>query len=141
MSGTLLQYSLLKWIFLTPEQGLETAVIGQEDAQENVENLGVMDRMQVMAMTMPNWFKCDDLQARTTHFYLTNSSTKFLAKFEEGAVFLGLIGEVKAAGAVEACRSEGPTHSRHSYGQAISPVHALERQLNKVGDPIFRDIW
>ena len=115
--------------------GLETAVIGQEDAQENVETLGVMDRAQVMAMTMPNWFKCDDLQARTTRFYLTNSSTKLLAKLEESALILGLIGEVKAAGAVEACRSECPIHSRHSYGQAISPVHALERQRNKVGEP------
>jgi hypothetical protein len=30
-------------------------------------------------------------------FYLTNSSAKLLAKLEEGALILGLIGEVKAA--------------------------------------------
>jgi hypothetical protein len=61
MSSTLLRYLVRKWMFLAPAQGLEAAVIGQEGAQENVENLGVMDRAQVMAMTMPDRIKCEDL--------------------------------------------------------------------------------
>ena len=68
MSDILLRYFVRKWMFLALAQGLETAVIGQEDAQENVENLGVMDLVQGMAMTMPDWIKCDDQQALTIRF-------------------------------------------------------------------------
>ncbi|MCH1532153.1 MAG: hypothetical protein L7S68_05680, partial [Planktomarina temperata] len=53
-------------------QGLELAVIVREAVQGQVEKLGTLDRAQVMAMTMQDWLKCDDPQARIMRFHLTD---------------------------------------------------------------------
>jgi len=89
--------------------------------------LGTLDRAQVIAMTMQDWLKCDDPQARIMRFHLTQSGLKLLARVE----------------GVETNRREngesGPSVSarriRLRYGQAISPVHTLARRRNKDGEP------
>jgi hypothetical protein len=108
-------------------QGLEVAVIVREAAEGQVEKLGTLDRAQAMAMTMQDWLKCDDPQARIMRFHLTQSGLKLLARVEEVATNRREDGH--SGPPVSASRT------RLSYGQVISPVHTLARRRNKDGEP------
>ena len=70
-SITALRYLARKNTVFALAQGLELAVIVREAVAGQVEKLGTFDRAQVMAMTMQDWLKCDDPQARIMRFQLT----------------------------------------------------------------------
>ena len=72
-SITALRYLARKNTVLALAQGLELAVIVREAVAGQVEKLGTLDRAQVMAMTMQDWLKCDDPQARIMRFHLTEA--------------------------------------------------------------------
>ena len=82
-SITTLQYLAPKNNALALAQGLEIAVIVREVFEGQVEKLGALDRAQVIAMTMQDWLKCDDPQARIMRFHLTQSGLKLLARVKE----------------------------------------------------------
>ena len=108
-------------------QGLELAVIVREAVAGQVEKLGTLDRAQVMAMTMQDWLKCDDPQARIMRFHLTEAGLKLLARIEDTDSSKVESGEGRS--------SDPVSRGRLRYGQAISPVHALARRRNKDGEP------
>jgi len=83
LSITALQYLAPKNNALALAQGLEVAVIVREAFEGQVEKLGALDRAQVIAMTMQDWLKCDDPQARIMRFDLTQSGLKLLARVKE----------------------------------------------------------
>ena len=126
-SITALRYLARKNTVLALAQGLELAVIVREAVQGQVEKLGTLDRAQVMAMTMQDWLKCDDPQARIMRFHLTDVGLKLLARLEEA--------DTNAAEGREGGPSDPVSRGRLRYGQAISPVHALARRRNKDGEP------
>jgi hypothetical protein len=82
-SITALQYLAPKNNALALAQGLEVAVIVREAVEGQVEKFGALDRAQVIAMTMQDWLKCDDPQARIMRFPLTQSGLKLLARVKE----------------------------------------------------------
>lgn len=126
-SITALRYLAPKNNVLALAQGLEVAVIVREAAEGQVEKLGTLDRAQAMAMTMQDWLKCDDPQARIMRFHLTQSGLKLLARVEEVATNRREDGH--SGPPVSASRT------RLRYGQVISPVHTLARRRNKDGEP------
>ena len=52
-------------------------------SRDRLSNLGTLDLAQVMAMTMQDWLKCDDPQARIMSFYFTEAGLKLLTRPEE----------------------------------------------------------
>ena len=126
-SITALRYLARKNTVLALAQGLELAVIVREAVQCQVEKLGTLDRAQVMAMTMQDWLKCDDPQARIMRFHLTDVGLKLLARLEEA--------DTDDTDGREGGPSDPVSRGRLRYGQAISPVHALARRRNKDGEP------
>ncbi len=108
-------------------QGLELAVIVHEAVAGQVEKLSTLDRAQVMAMTMQDWLKCDDPQARIMGFHLTEAGPKLLARLED-------TDSNKIESGVGR-PSDPVSRGRLRYGQVISPVHALARRRNKDGEP------
>ena len=126
-SITALRYLARKNTVLALAQGLELAVIVREAVAGQVEKLGTLDRAQVMAMTMQDWLKCDDPQARIMRFHLTEAGLKLLARIEDTDSNKVESGEGRS--------SDPVSRGRLRYGQAISPVHALARRRNKDGEP------
>ena len=126
-SITALRYLARKNTVLALAQGLEVAVVVREAEEGKVEKLGTLDRAQVMAMTMQDWLKCDDPQARIMRFHLTQSGLKLLARVEEV--------ETNRREDGEGGPPESASRTRLRYGQAISPVHTLARRRNKDGEP------
>ena len=126
-SITALRYLARKNTVLALVQGLELAVIFREAVQEQVEKLGTLDRAQVIAMTMQDWLKYDDPQARIMRFHLTDVGLKLLARLEEA--------DTNDSEGREGGPSDPVSRGRLRYGQAISPVHALARRRNKDGEP------
>ena len=126
-SITALRYLARKNTVLALAQGLELAVIVREAVAGQVEKLGTLDRAQVMAMTMQDWLKCDDPQARIMRFQLTEAGLKLLARIEDSDSNKVESGEGRS--------SDPVSRGRLRYGQAISPVHALARRRNKDGEP------
>ncbi|WP_347826964.1 hypothetical protein, partial [uncultured Planktomarina sp.] len=52
-------------------------------SRDRLSNLGTLDLAQVMAMTMQDWLKCDDPQARVMSFYFTEAGLKPPTRPEE----------------------------------------------------------
>lgn len=127
-SQKVLQHMSEPGALLAIAEGMDMAVVVQQDEEGQSNRTAAVGRAIAQAMALKDWISCEDPEARIARYKITGLGKSQLRSF-------GPVGFAEGAARFEGAEAVAPTRSR-GVG-TDNPVAAVARRRDRNGDPFL----